>query len=379
MRLPSSFPYRSLLFACWLIVQCMMWYFNGINTGGESERFIREANLLANGEDFTSPAFYLYIVQILLLAFVQTTGAGYTLLIILQMVLNLYALQRLYRFISKRRKSRKIAFAGGMLLLACIPYQLYNTFLYTESIFFSLVIIYTTVLLQVKKWNLKNALFIVLWLIALCFVRPTGLFVAFATLLYLTLHLRKLSWLVKLPVVLLGTGIILFIIHFVLQTGRGIDPLTPFIYEHVICDVPRNQEGTELFLNEDRSGLTTLLSYVLNNPEHFAKLALRKTAAFFGLYRPWYSALHNAAIMIYFFALYIMIAVAVIRRGLTPAFVFTACLTFVFWMFVIFSCDEWHNRFFLTLTPLLIICATAAFGKKERSNKLQRNMVEDEA
>ncbi|RYZ26100.1 MAG: hypothetical protein EOO10_16490 [Chitinophagaceae bacterium] len=379
MRLPSSFPYRTVLFASWLIVQVTMLLFSGINAGGESERFIREADLLTKGESFTSPAFYLYLVQILLIAIVHTTGAGYTPLIVLQMLLNLYALHSLYKFILRRRKSRKIAFFGGMLLVTCIPYQLYNTFLYTESIFFSLVIIYTTILLQVKKWTLQNILMIVLWMIALCFVRPTGLFLAFATLIYFVMHLRKVSWLIKLPALFFGTGIILYTIHLVLQTGRGIDPLTPFLYEHIICDVPGKKEGTELFLEDGNNGLAALLNYVLNNPEHFAKMAVHKTAAFFGLYRPWYSTLHNLAMMIYFFALYILIGVAVFRRGLTPAFVFTTCLTLVFWLFVIFSCDEWHNRFFLTLTPLLIICATAAFGKKERSNKLQRNVVEDEA
>ncbi len=353
-----------------------LWYFNGINTAGESERFIREAAFLTKGEPFTSSAFYMYIVQILLISVAETTGAGYTMVIILQMLLNAFALHRLYKFVLNRRKSRKIAFFAGILLIACIPYQLYNTFLYTESIFFSLLVIYTTFLLQMKRWNSRNSLMVVLWLTALCLVRPTGLFIAFGTLIYLSMHLRSLPRIIKYPALLLGTATIVFLIHLLLQTGGGIDPLTPFIYEHVICDVPRNVGGTDLSLNEESSGVGAVLNYLVNNPEHFAKLAVRKTVAFFGLFRPWYSSLHNAALMVYFFGLYIMIAVAVFRRGLTPAFAFTACITSVFWCFVIFSCDEWHNRFFLTLTPLLIICASAALGKKD-SNRQKHSIVED--
>jgi hypothetical protein len=39
-------------------------------------------------------------------------------------------------------------------------------------------------------------------------------------------------------------------------------------------------------------------------------------------------------------------------------------LTAIFWLAVIFSCDEWHNRFFLTLTPFFILAAMEALNQK---------------
>ena len=375
MALPSSFPYKIVLFISWLILQAAIWYSNGINTGGESIRFIREAGLLENGDSFTSPAFYLYLGQILLLAMVHTLGTGYTLIVILQLLLNALALNNLYNFILMRHKSRKVAFLAGMLLVACIPYQLYNTFLYTESIFFSLVLIYTIQLLSVKKWKGDKILMIIAWLAVLCMVRPTGLFVALVTLVFVALQIRKINLIAKLLLLIPGIILFLFAVHSILKTGGGINPLTPFIYEHIICDVPQSEVGRKLFLNTGSEGLNALSYYIAHNPGHFLQLAVKKTIAFFGLHRPWYSTVHNLLLMFYFFGLYAMMIIALFRRGLTSSFLFSVCLITIFWLFVVFSCDEWHNRFFLTFTPHLIICAMGAFGKKERKLKTPAHIV----
>ena len=377
MTFPRSFPYKPVLFLFWLVVQAALWYFNGINTGGESLRFIREASLLENGQPFTSPAFYLYIGQILLITFVHANGFGYTLIIVFQMLLNCWALNLFYQFMKRRHGSKKVAFFAGMLLVVCIPYQLYNTFLYTESIFFSLLLVFTMLLLSVKRWSPVKILMIVSLLVLLCFIRPTGLFVALATILYLAFRLKNINWLLKIPVLLIGTAFFLYAIHMLLKTGGGINTLSPFIYEYIICDVPQTENAKKLFLDEGSEGLNALAFYITHNPGHFAQLAVKKTIAFFGLYRPWYSTSHNLLLMFYFFALYIMMVVALFRRGITPSVIFTLCIIFIFWLFVIFSCDEWHNRFFLTFTPHLIICAMGIFGSKKLNEKTTGRMRTD--
>jgi hypothetical protein len=42
--------------------------------------------------------------------------------------------------------------------------------------------------------------------------------------------------------------------------------------------------------------------------------------------------------------------------------VFSLSLIFIFWISVVFSCDEWSSRFFLTLTPFLIAVALRHFS-----------------
>src|SRR5690606_12370617 len=93
------------------------------------------------------------------------------------------------------------------------------------------------------------------------------------------------------------------VIHFVLQTGGGINALTPFVFEHVICDIP--QRKTPLpYIEERGTGIFQLIYFIADHPVYFLKQAGLKTLAFFGLHRPWYSPVHNITQMIFFFVLY---------------------------------------------------------------------------
>jgi hypothetical protein len=107
-----------------------------------------------------------------------------------------------------------------------------------------------------------------------------------------------------------------------------------------------------------------LLNYVTENPQTFFKLAWLKTKAFFGLTRSYYSTGHNVFVAGYFYSLYVLILIGItrFRRKLPGSYLYLFSLAGIFWLAVIFSCDEWHNRFFLTLTPFFILAAMQALG-----------------
>ena len=180
-----------ILVLLWSAAQAILTYGHGIVTDGEAIRKIIEAKNLANSEGLSSNSMYLYLTEISLIFISIKSGLGYWFVVAIQLVLNLVALLYFYKFLLRFNNSGLIAFVGTLLLILCFPYQQYNSFLYTESIFFSLSIIYSCFLLETKKIGFRSISFITLFLIFLCITRPSGIFFVAATIVYLFFLLAK--------------------------------------------------------------------------------------------------------------------------------------------------------------------------------------------
>jgi hypothetical protein len=355
-----------LLFLTWLTVQAYLLLSAGINLHGESARIIREAGFLAHGAHFSSPIYFSYLTEIALVYFKIKLGIGYGFIVGIQLLLNLLALLIFHSFCIKLYQSGKLALAASLLLLACYPYQAYNGYLYTESIFFSLSIIYSCSLVGNSRITPKHILKLAFLLLLMCLTRPTGLFFVIATFIYLYFaRLHKtgpISFLISLA---MGLSAIITI-NFAMGTGGGIDIIRPLREGHIICDVPTFSVDGQSITNPGSNSIFGLISYVFDHPKPFLSLAIKKSSAFFGLTRHYYSGSHNLFLALFFYPLYALILLTLIRFGKkTPAaFLYFLCVMALFWLCVVFSCDEWHNRFFLTLVPFIITMGLYFFTKK---------------
>ena len=132
-----------ILFVFWLSVQAYLLYVNGIKTDGEGISRIIEAKRLLYGIGLRGYSSYMYLTETLLIFISLKLKAGYVFVIVIQLILNLYASYTFYKYLNFLYKKKSLALAGSCLLILCAYYQLYNTYLYTESIFFSLIIIYS--------------------------------------------------------------------------------------------------------------------------------------------------------------------------------------------------------------------------------------------
>ena len=355
-----------LLIIFWLLVQAFLLITQGINTGGESINKIQEAENLISGKGLSAKSDYLYLTEIFLIFLKLKTHAGYGAVIAIQLILNLSALIYFYKFLNSFYSSKILSFTGCLILLACFPYQIYNTFLYTESIFFSLSLIYSCYLLQLKKLSLPNIFIIFLFLFLLCITRPSGIFFMAATIVYLFFFISKtINPVVKAAVFITVSCFALFILNYLMASGGGIDILLPFKDERVICGIPTLSYNADIKTVQNGNSLYGLIYYVTHNFSQFSRLALLKSKAFFGLVRPYYSYGHNVFLVIYFYTLYALIILNIIKinKKLPLAFIYFIALTVIYWLSVVFSCDEWHNRFFITLTPFFIIPALYLFNK----------------
>ena len=356
-----------VLLSVWIIVQSYLVISNGIKIDGEGSRFIPEAYTLINTGSLSTANYYLYFLEIFLIYLKIKIGFGFGVIIFIQLAANLIALLYLNTFLEKYYSSKKLAFTACALLLFCYPYQVYNTFLYTESLFFSLSLIYSCYLLSISSFKAKNVAVLLVLMLLLCITRPTGIFFFCASVIYSFFNLSKYLSLLKRTLLFFALSVIaLLLLNILMGSGGGIDIILPFKDERIICDVPTLTYNVDIKTTANGNSLYGLLFYIFHNFDQFSRLALLKSKAFFGLTRPYYSTGHNLFIVTFFYSLYLFIILAIARFKIaTPtSFTYFLSLIIITWISVVFSCDEWHNRFFLSLTPFLIIPAVYLFKKK---------------
>lgn len=360
---------KYILFICWFIVQAFLAYTNGIKLDGEAGKRIYEAKNLMNGQGLDGYSSYMYFVETFVIFLSLKLKLGYVFVVVIQLLLNLFALNYFYKYLCFLYKNSLVALAGGCLLLLCAYYQLYNTYLYTESIFFSLSIIYSCFLLRIEKLTIKNIAVIVLFLLLICITRPSGIFFIAATLIYLFFLIsNNINTYLKIGTFIALFIAALFLLNLLMGAGGAIDILLPFKDERIICDVPTLSYNVNIDTVKNGNSLYGLFYYITHNTEQFYRLALIKSKTFFGLVRPYYSKGHNLFLMTYFYSLYLLILATLIKfnKKLPLAFIYFMAIIIVYWFSVIFSCDEWHNRFFLTLTPFLITAALYFFKRTSK-------------
>jgi hypothetical protein len=348
---------------CWLAVHSFLLYQNGIQTGFEARKYIEEAdNLLKNGQ-VSSPNFWLYSTQIFLLAAAKKIQVGFIPVMLVQWAFSLFAAFTLHTFI-KRVSNKATAFVILLLFVFNIPLQTFDSFLQTESLFHSFAILFSCYLLSIQDLTWKNFLYVLLFLLMISFTRPTGLLWFPCAFIYLFFKFfRAYSLLLKISMTLAVVIGFLFFLDIAIGSGGEFDFMLPFRNENIICGVPTVASDIDIKISGNPNSLSGLAYYITHNTDQFTRLAWMRTKAFFGLQRTYYSHGHNIYLAICFYSLYILAASGLglwVRRN-KPLVLYCLSLIFLTWITVILSCDDWHNRFLLTVAPYLYILSIPAF------------------
>ncbi len=164
-KIPSAKNHFIFLLFSWLLVQGFLLCKNGIVTGLEAEKYITLANHFLQYGNFSSNNYYLYSTQIFLIAAVIKFHLGYPVIVFIQLLLNLFATIMFYKLASSFLKKPIIVLIVTFFFIINIPYQVYNSSLFTESIFYSLTIIYSSYLLRLNKLTIKHLLFILFFIV----------------------------------------------------------------------------------------------------------------------------------------------------------------------------------------------------------------------
>jgi len=150
-------------------------------------------------------------------------------------------------------------------------------------------------------------------------------------------------------------------LNLALGSGGGLNFVLPFAEEHIICGVRTVRANRAAYGNS----LWSILNYIFDHPTQFLRLALLRTLAFFGLYRSYFSAGHNLYLAIYFFPIYVLVLLSLKEwwQKNRSLILYSLSLIFITWGTVMLSCDDWHNRFFLSLVPVFYILSLPALKK----------------
>lgn len=352
----------------WAVMQLLLLKQFGIVTNFEAAKYLEQAKALLTDGSFTTGNFLFYSTEILLIAFCLKLGVSLWFVVGIQFLMSAFSIFVFFRLVERLTSNHLIAFVASLLLAGMYYYQLYNVHLFTESLFFSFTILFTTYLFSLRRLTLKSVLGLCLSLVLLIVTRPTGLLFLPATLFYLIFRFgRKKALPIFLVTIFAGFVLFYFLLNAALGSGGELDFLLPYTEEHIICGVPTTSEPNAISLPVNKNSVAGLWYVITQNSELFFRLAKERFLAFWGVQRSYYSAAHNLFVAIYFYALYVFILIGLRRmfRNVFPHTIFLITYILLVMCTVLLSCDEWHNRFLYSILPLLLLMGTGRFIKKK--------------
>ncbi len=364
----DRFHLKKLLILFWLLMQCLLIYQFGIVTNLEAEAYISVANSYISTGHYPSGNFLFYSVQIWLDIFCIKFNTGFVPVLLIQLLLNGLSSIYFHKLILKFTASERVAFGFTLALTGMYYYQLYNVHLYTESIFFSLGILYTYYLFSISRFSAKAIILVTLGILLLCLTRPTGIFFFPASFLYLLLKFfKRRAKLVILVSFITGGLLFFFLLNFALSSGGGLDFLLPYVQQQIICGIPNEVERNDIIVNGNQNSVQGIWYIISHYPRLFFSLGTKRFMAFWGIYRSYYSTAHNIFACTYFFSIYVLVLFAIkkIYKRFAAAGIYILTLVTLLTITVVLSCDEWHNRFIFSILPFLLLAASCSFRKQE--------------
>ena len=351
-----------LVVALWIVAELLLFGKFGFYFQMEAEKYISEANFILQNQHLSQGRYLFYLSTILVIALSVSLKIGLYGALSIIMIINLAGYLYFFKALKKVFDSRLPAFLVILFLLSFWPYQTWSLFLYTECLFYSVVMLLFSRLLLFEKMNLQFVVSTFLILALVIISRPLGILFVFPVLFFLFFHLTRRQKIFFFGVVILAFFLLAWVVQVVFTTTPDWNMQRAFLEENIICDMPAVISNSQLEVSDHPNQLYRLFFYITHNFSHFSGLALTRLKYFFLNTRPYYSSLHNAYLLISLFLIYacILIGVRSIKRIFPVsllAFIFS--VIFFFALAIAFQCDDYHNRFFLTLMPLLTVLAVA--------------------
>jgi hypothetical protein len=363
VNLNSSFylKYGKLLTGIiWLLTTIIYLAIHGVVTELEAAKYIGEANHFIKTGSFSAPRFYFYCATIFIIVLALKLNIGMLGAFVIQALLNLFAFILFHKALSKIFINPFTPLLIIFYLLLFSPYQSWIVFLYTESVFFSSILILISVLIIYKPDNIKNLSLVILALCLTIVSRPLGILFGAGVYLWFFYNAAK-KWKIILAcgsavMILLGY----FFINAIFSSIHDWRITQAFEEESIICDLPAAKPYQKLDLVNAGSPVYRLWYYVSHNFHHFFQFAGIKIQYFFLMARDYYSKMHNYFLLFNVTPVYLLAAISFfikkpyLSKGI-GSFLISTIL--IYTLTVVFQCDDYHNRFILSIYPLFVLLA----------------------
>ncbi|OJW34022.1 MAG: hypothetical protein BGO54_04925 [Sphingobacteriales bacterium 46-32] len=350
-----------LLGGVFILIHLFLYYRTGIFTSLEATKYIEQGERLSMGYELSELKYFFYLPVILLVSFCKTFHLPLGTVVLVQIALSAWSQYCFYRLTRSFSDNRWCAFFTSLGLLLFIPYQSWNFYLYSESIFLSLCLMFTWLVYKnrLQTWPAQLSCLLLLGILVLS--RPTGILFIFPWLLYLLLRKQaagmRFFHLIMSIIILIVASLL---INQLYAGGNDFDSLLPFVEEHIICGVPSKESHTILDLVKDRGAVGNLLYYILHNPLHFLKLFSLRLISFFNMTRHYYSTAHNLLLVLFMIPVYLFGIIGWVKK-IKPGNAYSIFLIALFITYpsiIALQCDDWHSRFTMVLIPHCLMLAS---------------------
>jgi hypothetical protein len=349
-----------IIVAMWLLAELLLFGKLGFYFQMEAEKYISEANFILQNQHLSQGRYLFYLSTILIIALSISIKIGLHGAVFIIAIINLAGYLYFFKALKKVFNARLPAFLVILFLLSFWPYQAWSLFLYTECLFYSVVMVLFSRLLLYEKMDMKFLVSTFFILALVIISRPLGILFVFPVLFFLFFHLTRRQKIFFYGLLIVAFFLLGWVVQVVFTTTPDWNMQRAFLEENIICDMPVTMGNSQLEVSDHPNQLYRLFFYITHNFSHFSGLALTRLKYFFLNTRPYYSGMHNAYLLISLVFIYacILIGIRSIKTKFsTSLLVFIFSTIFFFALAIAFQCDDYHNRFFLTLMPLLTVLA----------------------
>ena len=345
----------------------------GIQTGGEAEKYIDNANRILSGSGLRNGVYgFFYVAYSLVVAFFVKLSIPLFFVGLFQLLLSLLAAHCIYRLVSSVTGHGWIAVAVFIVYLLCYPVQKWNFFLYSESLHTSLLVIglyYFNCFL--RQPSIKTGAILLFLLLLVFFSRPTGVLFLFAMIfslmLWLWIRKQRLAFYMLLAVAVAG---VVAVINSPLVAFVNPDSLVRL---EVICQVSGTDQNKD-YLEFQRSGIGEVYKTIRDDIGigNFLWTGCKKVVAFFSMYRPYYSLPNNLLLIANW--IFYPLALTGIFSKVKPGFYYVRAFALSYLSLIVitvfFTCDDWANRFIAPVFPFVLLLAV--MGVHRLSDKVRK-------
>ncbi len=357
LKILSKAQLLIILVVLWLLIQAVHLKTFGIVTTGESTKYIDECQQLLQYGYFSDNKYLFYSVYILIHLFFYKLGFEIIGVYLFQLLLNLLAAYFFFELNYRITRKKSIAFIASSLLLLTQTFEMWTVYLYSESVYSSLIILFAYcffVLNQKRKYNL---ILTTLVFVLIIFSRPTGLLMIPVLMSYsFVLLLKQAKYLKAILFISIISIAFFFLLDYAMHSSTTFDFMKPFVENEVLCYIP-TENTPALTTHTGSNSILNVFEYILHNKKQFAYISYQKFISFWGMQRSYYSNAHNLYFSLFFYPIYLfgLIGSYYLLKIEKKVFLFILILFTFYTMGVILTCDDWNNRFNIPIIPFVMM------------------------
>nr|WKN37922.1 glycosyltransferase family 39 protein [Tunicatimonas sp. TK19036] len=355
-----------IIVVVWAIINGGLFFHYGIKVVNDSPRYLNYAQKITDGAGWYEPHNVWYLGYVIFIVVVKSLFHTNGAVILFQVLAHGLAAVALYLASQRLFATRGAALISALFFLTWIEVSAWNFYLLAESWYVSLVCFLLYALVSFDGSFQKSLLTSVL-VLGVFMTKPTGIAAlpAYGVFLFAFYKAHLLRWkplfyslvilMVPLFIELLNAMLSTFVLVENYATGEvvyGMSGVQGYAGKEQLLLPAQDLEIPPA----DLAPVSRWLLFVISNPGYFARLSMTKAWYYLAHIRPYYSVAHNAFIILTLYPLYVLAAIAGLRRKENRPFqMFAITFAAVHVMAIMVTTVDWDGRFLMPLLPLVFL------------------------